>query len=488
VDAQRKLFRDKFAVLLLVIMILSPVFVIAGQVASDPRGNASLQFSANSQLPNQENFGRASFNGNAQLPNPKSNPSVSLCVGVTLTSSKVNTCPVKTVISTHFSVPPGWKAGVSQLSANDADTQKIQAARDIGARYVRFDIWWDQIEPQIGLFSANATDYFQQILQKIHSYGLQPIAIVGTAQSGLPTSPSTTATGATSSIDCSKVPSGFFNGLFLSVFSQQCSIPVGNSHSLAVRGGRVSGAVQQLAPVGIQLPVTDAFLAAASDYTQYIGSHYGSLIDYYQLGNELNNPLINTPRMLDSPFYINALYQGLARSDPSFQTIVNVDVDNAFSETIPSVFNWEVALSLELAGAGGDINIIAIDHYPGTWSFESYNDWHELDILFGLADSAGKQAAVMETGYSTCSPFPLSIVVCLSFPTNNQLDFANSALTTIRQKAQVHPLSFVTWYELLDEPLAARAIERHFGILYLDFSQKIGYSTLRQHFLSFGGS
>src|SRR4030067_110713 len=48
------------------------------------------------------------------------------------------------------------------------------------------------------------------------------------------------------------------------------------------------------------------------------------------------------------------------------------------------------------------IDIVAIDHYPGTWCCGSnYRDWAALATLLGIARDYGKEMAVMETGFST---------------------------------------------------------------------------------------
>src|SRR3990172_9356369 len=48
------------------------------------------------------------------------------------------------------------------------------------------------------------------------------------------------------------------------------------------------------------------------------------------------------------------------------------------------------------------IDIVAIDHYPGTWCCGSnYRDWAALDTLLGIARDYGKEMAIMETGFSS---------------------------------------------------------------------------------------
>ncbi len=100
----------------------------------------------------------------------------------------------------------------------------------------------------------------------------------------------------------------------------------------------------------------------------------GYLITYYQL--ELNHPA-DPIQMWDDPQYIKALYDGISEHDYYFKTIVNAFADWA---------QWDYWLKYWLNSVGNCIDIVAIDHYPGTWAYESYDHWNELDTLFSIAD------------------------------------------------------------------------------------------------------
>jgi hypothetical protein len=86
---------------------------------------------------------------------------------------------------------------------------------------------------------------------------------------------------------------------------------------------------------------------------------------------------------------------------------------------------------------------------------------------------------VAETGYSTYSDL-------IGHDQNEQEEFINSALPTIRQKASQHECIFIGWYELFDEPNAEPLpAEKEFGILKPDFTPKLGYNDLKNRFGEF---
>ncbi len=219
------------------------------------------------------------------------------------------------------------------------------------------------------------------------------------------------------------------------------------------------------------------FLDEAKKYASKITQELGDEIYYYQLSNEFNHlsDLIDTDHDAD---YIKALHDGIVQHDHSYKTIVNVFVDANCELT------WRSQLRDLLNKAGECADIIAIDHYPGTWSDENYDHWSELDALFEIADEYGEQAAVMETGYTTYKYGGLPVTIA-DIPHNEtkQHNFINTAIPAIKEKANQHELLFVTWYELIDEPNAGPLpAEKEFGIIHSDFTPKLGYNDLKYQF------
>ena len=376
----------------------------------------------------------------------------------------------KTAICIHFHYPSGWKAGDP---LPQRDIQMIEKAKDLNAKYIRFDIWWKDVEPQKDQFNENAFEYYKAIINKIHQVGMDVIVVLGSS-GGFPSWVNSLLEDAGTGYYVTKVngkdvkiPTGRVDVKTFLKIAKKNRIPVRN---LYIVNGKVT----------IQARVTPEFLKEAREYASKVAQELGYLITYYQLGNELNHPL-DPIQCWDDPQYIKALYDGISEHDYYFKTIVNAFVDWPLWNP-----QWDFWLKYWLNNVGNCIDIVAIDHYPGTWAPESYDHWSELDTLFSIADQYEKQAAVMETGYTT---YYYHLLIDFPHTENKQRNFINSALSTIRQKAQQHNLVFVTWYELVDEPNANPFVpaEQHFGICKSDLSPKLGYNDLKYQFSLFIG-
>lgn len=184
-------------------------------------------------------------------------------------------------------------------------------------------------------------------------------------------------------------------------------------------------------------------------------------------------------------------YQGLlegtgltaASHKSRFKTIVNMWADD-----LPGGNDWNRYFRDILLDpwGGPSIDIVAIDHYPGTWCCGSnYWDWAALDTLAQIARDFGKEAAVMETGFSTYRDPDHS--------QTSQEQFVNGALDTVLSKTLTHnrnypanSILFVSWYELIDActdciKLPIQEIEHRFGVLTSAplWGQKLAYDNLR---------
>ncbi|MEM4307506.1 MAG: hypothetical protein QXU48_00370 [Thermoplasmata archaeon] len=154
-------------------------------------------------------------------------------------------------------------------------------------------------------------------------------------------------------------------------------------------------------------------------------------------------------------------------------------------------FNLRWADRLVVWAQSPKVNILAIDYYPGTWVWASFDQWTPPTHLFNIANSYGKKCAIMETGYSTWCDW-------LGHGRDEQVSFINTALPQIRDKAiyqnclhSANKILLCTWYELIDNcelgwPYIG-AIEDHFGILTSDMSMKEGYRYLQIYLGKFGG-
>ncbi|MEM3397238.1 MAG: hypothetical protein QW620_06465 [Thermoplasmata archaeon] len=192
-------------------------------------------------------------------------------------------------------------------------------------------------------------------------------------------------------------------------------------------------------------------------------------------------------------------YTYLGIENASFETIVNAYVGDAVITT-----GW--ADRLVVWAQSPKVNILAIDYYPGTWVWASFDQWAPLTHLFNIANSYGKKCAIMETGFSTWASedTPSWILVNYWHTEDDQENFINIALPIIRGKSASqnswHPnnkMLLATWYELIgsdpsvtpyicglpnSRPSTYASIteaEANFGICKDDFTIKIGYDNLQ---------
>src|SRR3989304_796302 len=159
-----------------------------------------------------------------------------------------------------------------------------------------------------------------------------------------------------------------------------------------------------------------------------------------------------------------------ATHNSRFKTIVN-----RFADDLPFGNDWNTWFRDILNDYWGDdaIDIVAIDHYPGTWCCGSnYRDWGALDSLANLAQEFGKEIGVMETGLSTEDPLDI-------FGGHTYWDqevFVNEALNEVLIKRNAYnaqrPLNvliLVSWYELIDRcSTCLLSGEDNWGILFGD--------------------
>ncbi|GEM_PF-5730401 len=102
----------------------------------------------------------------------------------------------------------------------------------------------------------------------------------------------------------------------------------------------------------------------------------------------------------DDPKVFWACSLRVKAADASSEIIVNL---------ISSVPWWELILNYWMLTPGDRIDIIGLDHYPGTWYFGKYSDWAPLERICAKTldrhDPCFRKHAVQETGFSTFLPF-----------------------------------------------------------------------------------
>ncbi len=225
-----------------------------------------------------------------------------------------------------------------------------------------------------------------------------------------------------------------------------------------------------------------AFFQEYYEYCKKISHLYGDRIHYYQAWNEANH--MNDPIAAEDDYLLyKYAHSAISSEDDDFEVIVNVFCD---------LSGWEDALTDWLSKANESIDIIGIDHYPGTWTLSGYDDWYPLDALINHISTPGdpcygKKGAVLETGFSTySSPF---------HDEDDQREFINTALPIIREKVtsynQNHTNKIIigNWYELIDYNSGGGINpEDHFGILYTNRTKKPAYDDLKYQISLFYGN
>lgn len=314
----------------------------------------------------------------------------------------------------------------------DGDTRaRIEADLDLiaalGARYVRTDVWWYAVEPAPDRFDDAVLAQYRWYVLEAERRGLGVIAIASN-------------------------PPDWARQLYDS----------GKRRELAAAFGR---------------------------YTERLAVEIGDLVSYYQLSNEPNHILDAPDGDTDVRLFVEGragLERGRAQIGAvvPLRTVVNVLVDGHDSPIGPG---WEEDVRYYLThGAAGAIDVVAIDHYPGTWSI---GDWggNIVDRLFALGAEHGVAVAIGELGYASARCVP---------PFNSeegQVGWIRQQLPRLRAKLADPAvtggtrLEFANWFKL-DDRNSGNCFdpEDNFGVVRTDRSAKPGFAVLRAEIAEFG--
>jgi polysaccharide biosynthesis protein PslG len=296
-------------------------------------------------------------------------------------------------------------------------TGDLELIAELGAKYVRTDLWWFSIEPQPGHYDTAALDHYRWYVEEADRLGLGVVVIVSNAP--------------------------------------------GWAHDLYKAGKR------------------DELAAAFGRYSERVAETVGDLVTYYQLWNEPNHVIDFPDGEMDVKLF-GAGRAGLERGRATIgatrpmRTIINVLVDGHDGP----LGRWEDDVRFYLARAGASVDVISIDHYPGTWSF---GDWggNILDRLFALGHEQHKAVAIFEAGYSTshCS---------LPFNTlDGQARWVREQVPRIRAKVKNPEVTrgvrfeLANWFKLDDRDSSdCFDPEDNFGLVRTDRSKKPAFTVL----------
>lgn len=213
-------------------------------------------------------------------------------------------------------------------------------------------------------------------------------------------------------------------------------------------------------------------------YVSKVLAWIGDRTQRYQLWNEANHPVWGFVRSRDRWQLFARAGRLVKRDDPGSETVVNVLAD------FPG---WERELTRWLSKAGDVIDVVGVDHYPGTWSWRPVTEWAPLRTILRRSGQKGdplygKRVAVVETG---CSAWPERIV-----GDAGQVRWVRRALPALkalvvdanaRDPGRVALLGF---YQLMDAK-GRVGQEGSFGVLRADGSLKPAAEALREELSRF---
>jgi hypothetical protein len=217
-------------------------------------------------------------------------------------------------------------------------------------------------------------------------------------------------------------------------------------------------------------------LKAWSDFIEIVVRELGSFCNAYQLMNEPNGPIY---RFFSAQDAATATRNGAAiikRETPSCSIAVNISME---------IWGWREYLEQLLRSSGAAIDIVGLDHYPGTWTIGQQNRWFEIVQLGRLIAAAApdspwfnRRLTIMETGFSTNRAFRGESQQLAYF---DQIPAVTGALSAYSTSDAI----LLGVYELCDgDSSPSLNPEAHFGLLTTDLKPKAAYGQVQQLFQS----
>ncbi|MBI4612885.1 MAG: hypothetical protein HY720_04675 [Planctomycetes bacterium] len=216
-----------------------------------------------------------------------------------------------------------------------------------------------------------------------------------------------------------------------------------------------------------------AFWKEYEEYVERVVRKVGDRVGNYQVWNEANH-FIDPIDAADDWELFSRAGAIFRRLDPTATLYVNVNAN---------WFGWEDAVTDWVSKAGSSIDVIGVDHYPGTWSPGSNSNWYPLERLVERINTPGdpwygKKGAVLETGYSSWAP--------VLADEEGQKRWINESIPALHSKVREanrsnkYKVVLANYYLLLDPDTNGWGPEPHFGILHTDSSPKLGYDDLKR--------
>ncbi len=266
------------------------------------------------------------------------------------------------------------------------------------------------------------------------------------------------------------------------------------------------------------------FLDSWREYVALCGEKFGDRVALWQVWNEPNNYFSHvkddfnlfTHRSLrlagweaDLPVSVRwdavaALFSG-ARAELGDRARIAVNVlanmGNLAPVSFPDWIEWDVFLERLMERLHGQVDVLALDHYPDTWTPGTGPvEWEPLEVLTRLRRDPrsacyGKAVVIGEMGYSSCRNARLPLGFQL-FPEDHDedrmADWYSHALARVASLAgpealpdqDLHVINLYELQDALPQSVNGSAdlvdIEYHFGLLRPDLSRKPAFDIVRR--------
>jgi hypothetical protein len=202
-----------------------------------------------------------------------------------------------------------------------------------------------------------------------------------------------------------------------------------------------------------------------------VASELGHNCDAYQLMNEPNNPVYRFFDLSDAArsLVLGASVINQVRAAP---IAINISVE---------LWGWREYLRKLLELSGRSVQIVGLDHYPGTWTIGAHPGWTEIVDVAKLIASANadsvwfkRRLSILETGFSTNAPLRNEVAQAKFF---SQL---TSAVQDVKKALPDHRDLLLGIYELVDrDSTALLDPEAHFGLLTTDLRAKQAFEAAK---------
>jgi hypothetical protein len=213
-------------------------------------------------------------------------------------------------------------------------------------------------------------------------------------------------------------------------------------------------------------------LEAWRRFVRLVASELGTFCGGYQLMNEPNGPIYGFLSFEDCA---QAIVEGASIihvADPEATVAINISME---------IWGWRQYLSDLLHSSGPAIDLIGLDHYPGTWTIGRSERWVAIESISNMIAAAepgsswfGRRLAIMETGYSTNT---------FLRDDGEQSRYFRNIQEFIAQldSRRTRKLTLCGIYELCDgDSKAGLDPEAHFGIMTSDLRPKSAFATVAE--------